>query len=108
MSGRFKFWTVAAFVFSVINVAGGVYAAVMGEMMHAGAHLILLAGTVAVWQIAAMRRRPPIETVAIPQLDSHLENLQHSVDAIAVEVERIGEAQRFINKLQQDQVEVKR
>jgi hypothetical protein len=37
-----------------------------------------------------------------------LDHLQQSPDAIAVEVERIGEGQRFINKLQQDKVDAKR
>ncbi len=36
-----------------------------------------------------------------------LAQLQQSVDAIAIEVERIGEAQRFSARLQSDKVEKK-
>jgi hypothetical protein len=53
--------------------------------------------TVAVLSFKAMvrtRRLPPPV-----QLDDRLEHLQQSVDAIAVEVERIAEAQRFSAKL---------
>jgi hypothetical protein len=52
--------------------------------------------TVAVLAFRAMvrtRRLPP------PAQDDRLEHLQQSVDAIAVEVERIAEAQRFSAKL---------
>jgi hypothetical protein len=52
--------------------------------------------TVAVLAFRAMartRRMPP------PVQDDRLEHLQQSVDAIAIEVERIAEAQRFSAKL---------
>jgi hypothetical protein len=52
--------------------------------------------TVAVLAFRAMartRRMPP------PVRDDRLEHLQQSVDAIAIEVERIAEAQRFSAKL---------
>jgi len=52
--------------------------------------------TVAVVAFKAMartRRMPP------PAADDRLEHLQQSVDAIAIEVERIAEAQRFSAKL---------
>jgi hypothetical protein len=37
-----------------------------------------------------------------------MEQLQQSVDAIAIEVERIGEAQRFTAKLKQERTETDR
>jgi hypothetical protein len=39
-----------------------------------------------------------------PPADSRLARLEHAVDAIAVEVERISEAQRFTTKLLNEQV----
>jgi hypothetical protein len=39
-----------------------------------------------------------------PLADSRLARLEHAVDAIAVEVERISEAQRFTTKLLNEQV----
>ena len=48
------------------------------------------------WAIAATRRR---EQLPSPYNDARLEQLQQSIDAIAIEVERIAEAQRFSAKL---------
>lgn len=100
-------WRVAAALFTVINVAGAVYAFVQGEMMHGATHVALIFGTVVAWQVFSSPSRQ--ENDVVPQLDSQLdsqiEQLQHSVDAIALEVERIGEGQRFINKLQQEEAE---
>jgi len=50
-------------------------------------------GVLAFWGMVRARRVPP------PVQDDRLEHLQQSVDAIAVEVERIAEAQRFSAKL---------
>ena len=44
---------------------------------------------------------PDAVASALPQ-DGPLEQLQQSVDAIALEVERIGEAQRYTAKLMAD------
>ena len=38
--------------------------------------------------------------------DSRLEQLQQSVDSIAIEVERIAESQRFVTKLMAERAEV--
>ena len=48
------------------------------------------------WALAATRKR---EQMPAPLNDSRLEQLQQSVDAIAIEVERIAEPQRFSAKL---------
>ncbi|MFI5243232.1 MAG: hypothetical protein ACHQRL_09500 [Gemmatimonadales bacterium] len=48
------------------------------------------------WALAATRRKE----LGPPRLDDNrLEQLQQSVDSIAIEVERIAEAQRFSAKL---------
>ena len=44
-----------------------------------------------------MAQRPDSPPAQLP--DSRLDYLQQSVDAVALEVERIGEAQRFNEKL---------
>jgi hypothetical protein len=48
------------------------------------------------WAIAATKKR---EQLPVPYNDVRLEQLQQSVDAIAIEVERNSEAQRFSAKL---------
>jgi hypothetical protein len=48
------------------------------------------------WGLSRARRH---EQLPSPYNDARLEQLQQSVDAIAIEVERIAEAQRFSAKL---------
>jgi hypothetical protein len=48
------------------------------------------------WGIASSKRHGQLPS---PYNDARLEQLQQSVDAIAIEVERIAEAQRFSAKL---------
>jgi hypothetical protein len=98
MAGPRRGWKIALGVFAVMNIGGGIYALVTGEVMHASAHAALLAVTLAFWP----RGSAPAPATAledVPQIDLHLDHLQQSVDAIALEVERIGEAQRFAQKV---------
>ena len=57
-----------------------------------------LAG-IAVVAVPALVRGTKRQMTPPPQQDDRLEHLQQSVDAIAVEVERIAEAQRFTARL---------
>ena len=99
-----KFWRVALTISAIVNGLGGIWALTTGEMMHAAGHAVLLGATLAVWQGMSGRRDEEQAVPATPQLDLHLDHLQHSVDAIALEVERIGEAQRFATKVLQEEV----
>lgn len=98
-----KFWRVALTISVIVNVLGGLWALASREMMHAAGHAVLLAATLAVWQGLSARRGDE-EVAATPQLDLHLDHLQQSVDAIALEVERIGEGQRFATRVLQKEV----
>ena len=104
---RSKFWFVVASVFTLINLAGAPLAIADGEWLHAAAHVgLLIVGAYFVWRLAPDRWRQPQgqqQTGALPA--ERLKNLQHSVDAIALEVERISEAQRFIAKRIAERVE---
>jgi hypothetical protein len=101
MTRKGKIWSWAAGLYAFINVAGLFYAWAMDEEMHAMLHLFLLligaAGYIG-WRLA--RRGVPQE---VPQAQlaeqQRLEYLQQSVDAMALELERVGEAQRFADKL---------
>jgi hypothetical protein len=97
MTPRSKLWRVAAAVFTFINVGGAGFAAANGEWLHAAGHVALLLGGYVVWQYAFRGRQQNAPDAQLP--DERLEYLQQSVDAIALEVERIGEAQRFHEKL---------
>ena len=54
------------------------------------------------WAIAATKRG---ELKSSTLSDSRLEQLQQSIDSIAIEVERITEAQRFTAKLMSERAE---
>ena len=71
--------------------------------------IVALTGSLAligVLTFAAVQRlrRKAFPAAALPS-DERLEQLQQSVDAIAIEVERIAEAQRFTAKLLADRSE---
>jgi hypothetical protein len=104
MTRRSRLWARAAVVFAFINLAGGVYAAVMGEPVHAATHALLLAATAFLW----WRLSPQPDQAELDgarQAMQSIDHLQQSVDAIALEVERIGEAQRFETRLLKERVE---
>ncbi|HET7551935.1 MAG TPA: hypothetical protein VFK04_11630 [Gemmatimonadaceae bacterium] len=110
MIWRSKLWTAVAAIFTVVNIAGAVIAATQGEAIHAGVHALLsLAGAYLVWQLAPRRsdvgaereveRRPDAPASSTPpELTNRLTHLEQAVDAVAIEVERIGEGQRFITR----------
>jgi hypothetical protein len=106
MKRRFTIGLVLAALFTILNIGGGVYAGMMGEMRHAGLHVVLaLVGAYVTWLVAARRREDgaaagmPAMAGAPSELSARLDNLEQSIDAIAVEVERVGEGQRFVTRL---------
>lgn len=102
MIRRPKVWLVAAVVFVAINLGGAVMAAVDGELLHTALHVALLVpGT---WIAARLYRRSQsaVEEVGAAGPDDftgRLTNLEQSVDAVAIEIERIGEGQRFMTRV---------
>jgi hypothetical protein len=107
MSRRSSIWKAVAVVFTVVNLVGLGMAMAAREQMHSGIHVVLsLLGAYAIWRLSdrGARGEPASDALAEPRLEA----LQQSVDAIALEVERIGEAQRFHAKLQAEQNESER
>ena len=104
MGRRVGIWKVATVVFMVVNLVGLGMAMAAQEQMHAGIHAALSAlGAYALWWLSNRSAREIPAGAALD--DSRLEALQQSVDAVALEVERIGEAQRFHAKLQAEKNE---
>ena len=116
MTRRAKLWRAGAVLFAIINLAGMGFALAMDEMMHAMAHAFLLFlglgayllwKTVTTWatsssgdQLSQASAVPsPSKDVTLKLGDQRIDYLQQSIDALALEVERIGEAQRFKDKL---------
>jgi predicted membrane metal-binding protein len=102
MTRRSKIWRWAAGLYAFINVAGLGYAWAMDEEMHAMTHLFLLllglAGYVG-WRLARRASPQEVPQAQLAAEQQRIEYLQQSVDAMALELERVGEAQRFADKL---------
>ncbi len=100
MTRRFKVWMTVGAAFASLNFLGGLVAAADGEPLHSGTHggLTLVTLLLMWWFVdAARRRREATTTQALPAgIGDRLEHLEHSVDAMAIEIERIGEGQRFL------------
>jgi hypothetical protein len=105
MTRRSRIWLAVAVLFSVVNLAGAGFAAARGELLHAGTHVgLALLGAYVAWRLVPRRHAHRIwrqeATVSPPTVPSdladRLTHLEQAVDAVAIEVERIGEGQRFI------------
>jgi hypothetical protein len=71
----------------------------VASMAQLAVVVVLTAGSLAAIAVAAFRAMARTKRMQHPAPDDRLEHLQQSVDAIAIEVERIAEAQRFSAKL---------
>lgn len=88
-----------AVLFILGNLGGGVVAALEGELLHAGMHAgLLLLGVYGVWRLAPRRRQESAIPALTGELIDSLTHLEQSIDAVAIEVERIGEGQRFMTR----------
>jgi hypothetical protein len=63
---------------------------------------VFLQAVVSVWR---HRHRPVVPSGALGQIDERLDRIEHAIDAMAVEVERISEGQRFTTRLLSDRRE---
>jgi hypothetical protein len=87
-------------LYFLINIGGAITAAIDGEEMHVMVHLVLIAFGAAIYAGWWLGKRGRPENAPVAELPAErLQYLQQSVDAIALEVERVGEAQRFADKL---------
>ena len=97
MASRSRLWRAGAAAFIFINLAGGIYAAFMGESTHAAVHVVLLVVGIAAYSVFRTR---PADPAALPQeTTERLKHLEASLDALAIGVERVGEAQRYQTKI---------
>jgi hypothetical protein len=92
----------AAGAYAFINAAGLAYALSMDEEMHAMLHLFLILVGVAGYVGWRLARRGVPQQDHLPRAElaeERIQYLQQSIDAMALELERVGEAQRFADKL---------
>ena len=73
---------------------------IAGMVAELAVVVVVTAGSLAAIAVLAFKAMVRTRRLPPPALnDDRLEHLQQSVDAIAIEVERIAEAQRFTTKL---------
>ena len=106
MSRWSKLWRIGAVLYFIVNVLGAIYAARMEEEMHMMLHIFLVILGIAVYAGWRLGRRAPAEPKVAQIPPERLEYLQQSVDAMALELERVGEAQRFREKLAAEQAKM--
>lgn len=103
---KHRAWIAVAAVLSIVNVAAIWFAAQPGEAWHATAHglLAVLFGVGA--QRLALRKPPTSDADAVTrqELEARLARLEPTqltgaLESIAIEVERIGENQRYLTKV---------
>ena len=100
MTRRSRLWKWVAGIYLFINAAGALYAASEGEEAHSVLHIVLLLIGLAAYAGWKLARRSAPQNVADTRLaEERIAYLQQSVDAMALELERVGEAQRFADKL---------
>ena len=61
--------------------------------------LLLVFGSWVMWNHGKQIERGAAMPLRNPETDERLERIEHAIDAMAVEVERISEGQRFVTKL---------
>ncbi len=86
-------------IFVAGNVASAIYHVAIGETGAAAGHTGLAVGTVVLWLTTSYRKSKPEYSDGPLPIDSHLDHLQRTLDGIALDVERLGEGQRFAQKV---------
>lgn len=80
------------------NVISVWFAARPGEAWHATIHAALALGF-GLWAYHRIRAEPRRDPVLTSLSGERLERIERSIDAVALEVERIGEMERFASKI---------
>ena len=98
MSSKTRFWNAVLVFLSAANLVSVWFAARPGEPWHATIHAALALGF-GLWawdrMRLAQRREPRLTSLA----DERLERIERAIDSVALEVERIGEMERFASKI---------
>jgi hypothetical protein len=61
--------------------------------------IAILCVTVLIMQRWKMKSQPPLPPAKLDEIAARLERIEQQIDAMAIETERISEAQRFTTKL---------
>lgn len=89
---KHRAWVPVAWLLSLANLVAVWFAAQPAEPWHATAHSLLAVLFALGAQRLMARQRSPAD-------QNRLDQLQQSVDVVALEVERISEGQRYVTRL---------
>ena len=101
VTSKTRFWNAVLVLLSAGNLVSVWFAARPGEPWHATIHAALALGF-GLWAQGRMRleqrRHPGLTDLADERLE-RLDRIERAIDAVAIEVERIGEMERFASKI---------
>jgi len=98
---KHRAWIPTAWVLALINLGSVWFAARPGETWHATGHALFAVLFALGAQRLTARRRALLHPE--PALGGdRIKGLEYAIDAIAVELERVGEGQRFVTKMLAD------
>jgi len=92
------FWNAVLVALSAVNLAAVWFAAGPGEGWHATVHAALALGF-GLWAQARMRLQVRIGPKLSDEEDARLDRIERAIESVALEVERIGEMERFAQKI---------
>lgn len=98
---KHRAWIPIAWLLSLGNVVSVWFAALPAEPWHATVHAALAVLFALGAQRLKARQQAPLQTEVMLGED-RMKSLEQAIDSIAVELERIGEGQRFVTKLLAD------
>jgi hypothetical protein len=96
---KHRAWIPIAWLLSAANLVSVWFAAAPAEAWHASVHALLAALFALGAQHLATRRRAQLAAADPALADDRMKHLENAIDSIALEVERVGEGQRFVTKL---------
>jgi membrane protein implicated in regulation of membrane protease activity len=94
---KHRAWIPVAWLLSLGNLVSVWFAALPAEPLHATAHALAAVLFALGAQRLSARRHPPTDATNVDQL-------QQSLDAIALEVERISEGQRYVTRIMDEKL----
>ena len=96
---KHRAWIPIAWLLSVANVGAVWFAALPAEPWHATAHALASVLFAVGAERLMARRRLSSGDGELTIGDERMNRLEEAIESIAVEVERVGEGQRFVTKL---------
>lgn len=96
---KHRAWIPISWLLSIANVGAVWFAALPGETWHATAHAFAAVLFAVGAERLMARRRVSSGGGELTIGDERMNRLEEAIESIALEVERVGEGQRFVTKL---------